>query len=265
MSQKQKKQKVDNTLSKVNPMLQCASYALEMMSYGAVRSHVIGALITDDKIQLLYYNHSIILLSEPLNFLENPTTFIAMLHAMVKLSRSQWGYVMPLHPVPVTASPHTFDGMELKLCNGRRLKLGKTVFRQHCLIGRGTCVVRATHIKEEGDDGIDEEGWDSKLIVKLSWPPASRIPEQDIIARARQTADCDGYRWVLKHLPKVLHAEDNDINLLSRALIDRLGNQCEKRVFRLMVMEELFAITERTNSRDLAETTCEIFDCRFCI
>ncbi|KIM86809.1 hypothetical protein PILCRDRAFT_86440 [Piloderma croceum F 1598] len=58
----------------------------------------------------------------------------------------------------------------------------------------------------------------------------------------------------------MLHAKDNDINLLLWTLIDHLGNQCEKRVLRLMVMEELFAITEWTNSHDLAETTCFAFD-----
>jgi hypothetical protein len=33
-------------------MLQCASYALEMLSHGGLCSHVISALVTDDTIQL---------------------------------------------------------------------------------------------------------------------------------------------------------------------------------------------------------------------
>ena len=39
-----RKRKVDSTSS----MLQCASYALEMMSHGGLRSHVISALVADD-------------------------------------------------------------------------------------------------------------------------------------------------------------------------------------------------------------------------
>jgi hypothetical protein len=46
-------------------MLQCASYSLEMLSHGGLRSHVIGALVTDDTIQLLYYDRSTIIVSEP--------------------------------------------------------------------------------------------------------------------------------------------------------------------------------------------------------
>ena len=47
-------------------MLQCAGYALEMLSHGGLCSHVIGALVTDDTIQLLYYDRSIIIVSHRL-------------------------------------------------------------------------------------------------------------------------------------------------------------------------------------------------------
>jgi hypothetical protein len=50
-------------------MLQCASYALEMLSHGGLRSHVIGALVTDDTIQLLYFDRSIIIVLRSVNFL----------------------------------------------------------------------------------------------------------------------------------------------------------------------------------------------------
>lgn len=59
-------------------MLQCASYALDILSYG-LWSHVISASVTDGTIQLLYYDRSIILRSESLNFLEDPSSFVAML------------------------------------------------------------------------------------------------------------------------------------------------------------------------------------------
>jgi len=39
-------------------MLHGASYALEMLSYGGLRSHAIGsALVSDDTVELLYYDH----------------------------------------------------------------------------------------------------------------------------------------------------------------------------------------------------------------
>jgi hypothetical protein len=99
--------------------------------------------------------------------------------------------------------------------------------------------------------------------VKLSWPAKSRISENSIIEKARNAADHDEHRWVLKHLPKVLHAEDRHINLLSQALIDRMGNQYEERVLRIMVQEELSPITEQTAAVDLAQSFREIFKCMY--
>ena len=110
------------------------------------------------------------------------------------------------------------------------------------IIGRGTCVVRARRVE---DSGIDDDVWDGPLIVKLSWPAKSRILENSIIEKAQNATEHDEHCWVLKHLPKVLHAEDWHVNLLSRALIDRMGNQYEERVLRIMVQEELYPITEQ--------------------
>jgi len=64
-----KRQKVDGAPSADLSMLQCASYALEMLSHGGLWSHVISALMTDDTIQLSYFDCSIILVSRPVNFL----------------------------------------------------------------------------------------------------------------------------------------------------------------------------------------------------
>jgi hypothetical protein len=99
--------------------------------------------------------------------------------------------------------------------------------------------------------------------VKLSWPPKSRISENYIIEKARNAANHDEHRWVLKHLPKFLHSEDRYINLLSQALIDRMGGQYEARVLRIMVQEELSPITEQTAAVDLAQSFREIFKCMY--
>ena len=119
------------------------------------------------------------------------------------------------------------------------------------IIGRGTCVVRARRVEKTKDSGIDDDVWDGPLIVS----------ENDIIEKARNAANHDKHRWVLKHLPKVLHAEDRCINLLSRALIDCMGGQYEERVLRIMVQEEISPITERTAAIDLAQSFREIFKC----
>ena len=99
--------------------------------------------------------------------------------------------------------------------------------------------------------------------MKLSWPAKSRISENDIIKKARKAANNDEHHWVLRNLPRVLHAEDQHINLLSQALIDCMGDQYEAHLLRIMVQEELSPITEQTAAVDLAQSFHEIFKCMY--
>ena len=92
---------MDGAASADLSMLQCASYALEMLSHGGLRSHVISALVTDDTIQLLYYDRSIIIVLRPVNFLEDPSRFVAMLHAIANLT-------LPQLAMPMSLNPHHF-------------------------------------------------------------------------------------------------------------------------------------------------------------
>src|ERR1700729_4220606 len=144
-------------------MLQCASYALEMLSHGGLRSHVVSALVTDNTIQLLYYDHSIIIVSQPVNFLEDPSHFVAMLHAIANLTLPQLGYAEVVKPAPLLDNPcqttNIFDGLELKLSDGTRLLFGSTIFHQHGIIGRGTCVVRARRVEKGDYSSADNDAW----------------------------------------------------------------------------------------------------------
>ena len=135
-----------------------------------------------------------------------------------------------------------------------------SIYHQHGIIGRGTCVVRAICVEKMKGHGTDDDAWDSPLILKLSWPAKSRMSENSIIEKARNAADHDEHHWILKHLPKVLHVEDRHVNLLSRALIDRMGDQYEERVLRIVVQEELSSVTAAV---DLAQSFREIFKCMY--
>jgi hypothetical protein len=187
-----------------------------------------------------------------------------MLQAIGNLTLSQLGYaetIKPARAAPLLDNPcriDIFDGLELKLSDGTLLRLGSTVYHQHGIIGRGTCVVQAKCLRT----GEPDETWNGPLVVKLSWPAQSRISENDMVKKARDAAEHNNHRWVLKHLPKILHAEDQHINSLSRALIDRLGNQYEERVLRILVQEELHPITVQKTDVDLSRSFHEIFRCR---
>src|SRR6202161_2995995 len=100
----------------------------------------------------LYYDRSIIIASKPLNFIKDQPRFIPFLQAIASLTLQQWGYAANvLKPAPLLDNPlhrtDIFDGLELNLRNGTRLRLNSTMFHQHGLIGRG-CVVRATCIEK---------------------------------------------------------------------------------------------------------------------
>ena len=249
--------------------LQCASYALELLSHGSLRNHVIAAAIQDRTIELLYYDRSIIVKSFPIDFVNDDSRFIAMLKGFAKLTPCQWGYE-PLVKFPHISRPpplgaglsislSILQGQTITLCNGKVLKLGTTVYHQHGLIGRGTWVVRAKVQKQSND-----VAWDRDLIVKLSWSPKSRKSEDIIVNEARSHAKACGDLWVLNHLPNVLHAEDIDRTSEEplKGLVELLGDRYEPRVLRLLVLEELTPITELATALCLATAFRGIFDCR---
>ena len=212
--------------------LQCASYALELLSHGGLRSHVIAGSVADQYITLLYYDHSIIIESKPIDFITNRSMFIALLSGLTTLASEQWGYhplVDPPYKIrhPPSAqgaivSLRTLEGQEIGLEGGKFLRLGKTVYHQYGLIGRGTWVLRAKLRQTDGN---------SHVIVKLSWSPKSRKSEQALINKARNDAILYGDEWILDHLPNVLHAQDFDRTDEEpvKGLTALLGNKYEPR------------------------------------
>ena len=98
--------------------------------------------------------------------------------------------------------------------------------------------------------------------MKPSWPAKSRTSEQDILERAYKAADNDDHRWVLNHLLKMLHAETVPVNMLSRGLIELIGDKYEERVLKVLVQEPLYPITSQKTAPDLAKSFREILKCR---
>ena len=203
--------------------IQCASYALELLSHGGLRNHVIAATIIDRKIELLYFDRSIIVKSSPIDFIEDDSRFIAMLQGFATLTSLQWGYETlvrvphlpqrpPLLETGETVSLTMLKGQTIAPSNGMVLELGKTIYHQHGLIGRGTWVLRARLKKRSKQSGSSDgdDAWNQGLIVKLSWSPKSRKSEDTIVDEARSYAKTCGDLWVLDHLPNVLHVENID-------------------------------------------------------
>lgn len=276
-------------------MVQCASYALELLSYGGWRSHVLGALITDEKLELLYFNHSAIIKSEAVDFVANPLLFVKIVAGLCRLSREQWGF-HPLMKQPpgflnTTArndeylkiearglSNTIYENITLTLGKGLELCIQDTISIQHCLIGRGTCVVRAKVVKvprdcEEFKDILPYEG--QVVVVKLSWPSASRESEAKIVGEARAIAIKTGETWVLKHLPNILYSEDyqsegadGESTVQQRlakkfSKADDNGDRYEERVLRIIVEDELLPIDRelKDGCRDLYNVFYDVYKC----
>lgn len=244
-------------------MLHCASYAQDMMSYSGLRNHVLGALVIDGTVSLLYYDRSINVVSQPLEFLQYPHQFVAMLQALSNLSLLQLGYAdsKVIKPSPLLDNPrHALNGLELTLKCGTKLLLGNTLYHQLSLFGNGTQVVQASYLsggKTLCADGI------KPLVVKLSWPPTSRTSEHKIIEKARQSANCPEHYWAMNHLPRVLEQDEHKLQLLSPCLVDHLGSQYEEHVLRILLQEELYPIPGWTITVDLTQSILsELIKCR---
>ncbi|KAJ7712219.1 hypothetical protein B0H16DRAFT_1437217 [Mycena metata] len=248
----------------IPPEIQCASYAVELLSHGDLRTHVIGALVTPDSIQMLYYDHSIVVKSDPISLREDPIRFITLLSRIASLTRAQWGYATALTEAPTPSvglsdgiSDRTFVGKTLQLTNGWMLEFGATVFEAHGLIGRGTCVVHATVIAS-----TDRQNIGKLVIVKWSWSPRTRTQEASIIKAATTRANETGDTWVLDHLPIVLHSQEvDDADSPKLRLFQAFEKKYELRDLRITVQEELTPIEHLTTAPELTLAIRGIFNC----
>ena len=205
---------------KIPPKLQCASYALELMSNGGLRSHIISVLVSRNDIELLYYDRSMAIKSTPVHIAnaENYPTFLSILSGFSKLDRLEWGYPNLLMPpvapntpqeLPVTGPldkdfwRDMYKGYVLKLNNGWVLTLRDIVFRAHGIIGRGTVVIRATvtECPPSREDLVGEI-----VVVKWGWVPTTRANEAEIVKSARDRAQ-QGKEDMLRHLPEIFHEQ----------------------------------------------------------
>lgn len=238
---------------------------MEMLSNGGLRTHVHGSLVTDDKIEFLYFDRSVHARSEPIYFQHDPLPFIAALDALVKLNFTDIGFLGILKKptyLETTKLPETlsdrekvykvFEGTELKLANGYVLELGEEVFHQHALIGRGTCVVKAIIKPPPGqrvvDDAAEKQGWTKPLVVKFSFGASSRAEKESEIVRKLRGLALKQDREMLNHLPNILYSENHELSGIPKRMADRLDEVLEgfyeRRTLHISVQEELSRVKD---------------------
>ncbi|KAK0236698.1 hypothetical protein EDD85DRAFT_1023514 [Armillaria nabsnona] len=224
-------------------IVQCGRYALEILSSAGFRTHCIGALVTVGRIQLLYYDRSIIIVCKPIHMFkrgpdpsgkiitlsEITDEFGALLIGLGRLTLKQRGiqeqfcidralienyetYMKRCGKVGQDFDQRDiFKGVKLplKLKSDKgdeevEVTLGRILSRQPAIIGRHTCAVEAESAYE---------GWKGKkLVIKISWPAVERKSEADLVQIAREKARTmkTGKKpdWALDHLPDILLCQD---------------------------------------------------------
>jgi len=262
-----------------------------MLSNGGLRSHAFGVLVENNTIQLLYYDRSRPVRSKPVYFLKKPIILVAVLKGITTWTHCQWFVpVIRLPPpslLPPLSSPSLepptslpfrnetiptpsilrdpFNGAQLTLNNGVTLELGQQVFQQHAIICPGTRVLRA---KVAAKSKTPNSWKDESIIVKFSFTPRTRMREGHMLARIIECASIPEYHWVLDHLPKILHYEElsrNDRDLQTRfaKYFKEKNHEYEDRVLQILVMTELFPITDLTTTDLLAPVIKRVFKCEY--
>ncbi|KAJ6539734.1 hypothetical protein B0H19DRAFT_371052 [Mycena capillaripes] len=231
-----------------NPRLQCTSSALKLLAYGGLRSHVISVFVSRSWLELLYYDHSVVVKSQPLQFTEDPTLFLSILFAFGSISAAGRGYPT-LSPPPSLEDP-SLD-LFLEIDKNWVCRIIENRHLSHGIIGRGTVVSLASVISAK-DNG-------KNVILKWSWGQTSRTFEARIIEKAVQLAPTQ----LRLHLPYILHYKE--VSEMSppfhHRLLTLLGSDVyEMRIFRLLVMEPLLPISELGDEASLKGALQGIFN-----
>ncbi|SJL01219.1 uncharacterized protein ARMOST_04537 [Armillaria ostoyae] len=243
--------------------VQCARYALHILSNAGLRSHALVTLIDRDRIQLSYYDRSAIIVSQAIDIgnEDDEILFIAMLIGCHRLTLKQRGICHHIIKDPYITDFNRFNKIskDVKILFSRlQMMLQKD--------NKDITLILGTTVSE----------WKGKkLVVKISWPSASRKSEKmllDIaIAKAKGMAETGKTHWILNHLPNILHEQDFDFGddspqkLIAKLVqagkyVGREGAY-EERVLRITVLEELFPITSLRKDTHYAQVFVDILQC----
>ncbi|KAF8900404.1 hypothetical protein CPB85DRAFT_1325909 [Mucidula mucida] len=252
------------------------------MSDGGLRNHSFGNLICDDRLQLMYYDHSCIAVAKPLNMRADRRMLMLYLVCLHKLSLSDRSG-LPRTGILENPKPYLENYSDYVIVNedwynilsGQVLlledqtgpfevTLGRVIDRQTGIIGRCTFIVNATCTMRW--PGIE-------LIVKITWSPTSRTSEADFIRSVREAVSTTGADWVLDHVPNILHSQDfphlqNEVGGRLAAFLNTLNEdhwtkdlgafKYEERVMRVSVHEKLYKLSELNTVRNHAQVFFDV-------
>ncbi|KAI0337811.1 hypothetical protein BDW22DRAFT_1402641 [Trametopsis cervina] len=259
-----------------NYPLKMVAYATERLGSLPVVTHSLGVLFKDDVFRLWWYDRQGVIQTDGINFIQDLPRFLVFLLAIHRFNEVNWGIPLgfpttPVHDcisdnqqlpryVPTTQSCIRFPA------NGGLPETTVTVIWKQPLHSAYEYSRRATTVyKVEYKDDATRS-----FIMKVSNPDQHRLPEGEIIERARQlklkTVKGDSVNKFdhKKHLPFVLcHMEvkTSDTTIVRKALgLDyKMG-----RIMRITVFEELHPFVEQGfKPKDLFRCWLEAVHCHY--
>ncbi|KAG7086896.1 hypothetical protein E1B28_002815 [Marasmius oreades] len=282
-------ERIAGSLSKDNDSpehvrLQCAGYALELLTSGRIRSHSFGMLVDGPNVQLQYYDHSLIVKTHGIYLFDEKERqlFIAALYCFTQFNPVQWGVM--LHgdeENPEMDAEEEDEDEEANKKTGKasridpfariqlllekddmkkRIRLRRLLFRSHGVIGRGTVVVEAECICGNGGCECD---WKGPLIVKISFPATSRVTEDELVKDALRLATGKDGEWVQNHLPRILwsHIMPFGENTPQAWLAKHFHKEYEERHACVTVQQKLQPIHELKTPEEFAQVFYDILQC----
>ncbi|KAG9074953.1 hypothetical protein FS749_013448, partial [Ceratobasidium sp. UAMH 11750] len=209
-------------------MVQCGSYAAEMLTCSAARQHAIGLFTIDNVVWVWWYDRQGAIQSSGINIPRDLPLFVVLLLVLQRFSRADWGYNLVLES---RASQDTalravqFPGLDVSV------DLNVVRACSFSLVGRATVVLGASSSSPSVSG--------RELVAKLSWPDKKRLSEETIIEQAIKGAPSTE-----DHLPKVFASSDGyDTEVIRRQLGINQSSRRPFRVFRMTIFERLYAIT----------------------
>jgi len=260
--------------------LQVGRYLLEQFAIPAFRSHATIGLVDRDRIQFYHANHSVILVSSGINFSRQDEKgldkLIAIVIAFSRLTLRDSGILHDLRDGRLfrdnekllisdlpSGAMKMQEGNELEFVDEKigafALTYSEVIAHEPSLAGRATAVLEAKSAKWEGMD----------LVVKISWPGSERTAENELLAKAVETAESGpGDEWALKHLPRVLFSQDVAFgqdsthskveSLIEKAKFANGEYKYEGRTLRIIVQERLRPLKALTNVKVIAQVLLDV-------
>ncbi|KAJ3849331.1 hypothetical protein EV368DRAFT_47500 [Lentinula lateritia] len=274
---------------------QTAGYARDILSNGLPRRHVHSFIVDSTLVRGIFYDHSVLTSSifAPVLNLANEdhqlifAKMIKQLHALPPVGLGlipgleapfmkdpaslKYGQKLPeFEKAKGPPSNAIFEIKEIEEGSKftfpykdgtRTVQLQRILFRSHGIIGRGTIVVRVvcacTHCVPNQCD------WSGKkLVLKLSFPSVSRVPEQAFMDRCKEEAKGD-HAWVLNHLPDIYCSFDIPCGERSPQanFKKKFEDKYEMRFLRGSIQDELQPLSSLKTALECAQVFYDIVQC----